>query len=306
MKKTVYITEDFMINAWKDYVETNGLDIISVTVWGVPRGGTMLAHLLYSKHLCQLAKNPYEAQVIVDDCTDSGATMDAMKQLYPKAKLFTPIICSQLDGRWAVFPWEKTQEDEAKDLVVRLFQHIGEDPTRVGLLDTPRRVVKMYSEIYRGYDEDKKEKITTFPNGEDGVTVDQMICDTGDFYSMCEHHMMPFIGRYWFAYIPAPNGLVLGLSKVARVVDYYSAKLQIQERLGKEILDALKEAVTIDGIPPVGIAICLEAEHLCKSMRGVKKKGKMRTLIIDGRFKEDISTKSEFLNYINANITRQV
>ena len=105
---------------------------------------------------------------------------------------------------------------------------IGDDPDRDGLKGTPDRIVRMWKEIFRGYDPSQKPKITTFPN-EDGLS--DLVFDTGDYYSMCEHHILPFFGKYYFAYIPNPKGRILGISKVARVVGYCAARLQLQERL---------------------------------------------------------------------------
>jgi len=181
-----------------------------------------------------------------------------------------------------------------------ILKEIGEDYTREGLLDTPTRIAKMYKEIFRGYDPSQKPKVTTFKNGVDGISYDEMICDEGDFYSQCEHHVIPFLGKYYFAYIPHPKGNIIGLSKVARVVDYFSAKLQIQERLVHEIVECLWEALqTEDGsYAPLGMALIMKGEHLCKTMRGVKKKGKMTTSVMKGVFKNDASTRSEFLKLI--------
>jgi len=193
-----------------------------------------------------------------------------------------------------------------EEIIKQMLIAIGEDPDREGLKDTPKRVVKMWKEIFRGYDEKQKPKVTTFKNGSDGITYDEMICDTGDFYSHCEHHAVPFFGKYYFAYIPNPKGKLLGLSKVARVVDYYSAKLQIQERLVKDILQHLEKELNC-GLKiapelnhnPLGMALVLEAEHLCKTMRGVRKKGKMRSTQLIGVFKTDEKARSEFLNWVN-------
>jgi GTP cyclohydrolase I len=128
-----------------------------------------------------------------------------------------------------------------------------------------------------------------------------MITDTGDFYSNCEHHGVPFFGKYYFAYIPHPEGKILGLSKVARVVDYFSAKLQIQERLVHEVSEYLWKTLSKDSQPPIGMAFVMEAEHLCKTMRGVKKKGKMRTTELRGAIKEDASARAEFMGWVNSN-----
>src|SRR3990167_8392954 len=119
-------------------------------------------------------------------------------------------------------------------IVRQMILAIGDDPYRLGLLGTPERVVKMWKEVFVGYNKRKKPQLTYFENNQDGVNMDEMIMDSGYFYSYCEHHIIPLFGRYWFGYIPRKK--ILGLSKVARVVDYFSAKLQIQERLTDEIV----------------------------------------------------------------------
>lgn len=179
-----------------------------------------------------------------------------------------------------------------------ILSKIGEDVEREGLKDTPKRVSKMYNEIFRGYDTKQKPNVTTFPNGQDGITYDQMIIDTGKFYSHCEHHMVPFFGEYYFAYIPREKGNILGLSKVARVVEYFSAKLQVQERLGQEIVDYLWEQLCIDGkFTPKGMMLVLKGKHLCKVMRGVKNDGEMITSTIRGAFNKP-EVRQEFLELI--------
>ena len=192
-------------------------------------------------------------------------------------------------------------KEQVEESVRTIFQYIGEDPNRPGLQGTPDRIVRMYDEIFRGYDKTRIPKVTTFINGEDGLKCDQMVTDRGDFYSNCEHHMLPFFGKYWFAYIPNPDGKILGISKVARVVDYFAAKMQIQERLVTDVLDHIEAALTTeDGIAPLGLALVMEAEHLCKSMRGVKKKGTMTSTDLRGIFKTDTQVRSEFLSYVHS------
>lgn len=186
----------------------------------------------------------------------------------------------------------------AENALRLLFTYIGEDPDRLGLQGTPDRILRMWKEIYRGYDPDQMPKITTFQNGADGLVYDNMVVDTGDFYSMCEHHTMPFFGQYWFAYIPNPKGRILGISKIGRVVDYCSARLQIQERLVSDIVTMLSEALG-EEYPPLGIALVMRGEHLCKSMRGAKKKGTMTSSYLTGAFKEDPALRAEFMNFVN-------
>ena len=190
-------------------------------------------------------------------------------------------------------------------LIRKILISIGENPDREGLKETPQRVEKMYEEIFRGYDKTQEPNITIFNNGVDGIEYDQMIMDQGDYYSHCEHHMVPFFGKYYFSYIPHPKGKVLGLSKVARVVDYYGARLQTQERLVKQIVDALWSALCIhtpENFKPLAMGLVMEGEHLCKSMRGVKKKGKMRTTYLLGTFKTDPPARQEFLGWVNKNV----
>lgn len=189
------------------------------------------------------------------------------------------------------------KKEQIENHIKGILSLIGEDVNREGLQGTPDRIARMYDEIFRGYDASQKPKITTFENGKDGITYENMIIDEGDFYSMCEHHMMPFFGRYWFAYIPNPKGRILGISKIGRVVDYCAAKLQIQERLVREIVDILSNALNSE-YPPLGVALVMEGEHLCKSMRGAKKKGKMKSSYLVGAFKDDAQLRNEFFNLI--------
>ena len=165
---------------------------------------------------------------------------------------------------------------------------IGEDPDREGLAETPERIMRMWKDIFCGYDATKKPKITTFRN----VAKDEeMVFDTGDYYSMCEHHILPFFGRYYFAYIPDPNGRILGISKVARVVRYCAARLQLQERLAKDIIEMLDEALKGK---VGGFAIMLQGTHLCKTMRGVRNKGEMCVTYYTGAFRQNKQLRNEF------------
>jgi len=191
---------------------------------------------------------------------------------------------------------EELTEQNMQDLIKTELSYIGENPDRIGLQDTPRRVVKMWKEIFRGYDPAQHPAIKTFPNGQDGVFYNLMILDTGNFYSHCEHHMIPFFGNYWFGYIPDLKGKFLGLSKVARIVDYHAAKLQIQERLVNDIVEDLWNALSKGGVPPIGMGLVMKGEHLCKTMRGAKKRGQMTSIALKGCFLHE--SKQEFLTFI--------
>ena len=190
-------------------------------------------------------------------------------------------------------------DEQAKELIRDFFTFIGENPDREGLRETPARMVKMFKEIFRGYDPAQKPKITTFDNGRDGITYDNMVIDKGAFYSLCEHHCRTFFGEYTFAYIPNPHGKILGLSKIGRVVDYCAAKLQIQERLVREVVDMLTEALGEDN-PPLGMALSMTGRHMCKESRGARKAGKMTSTYLTGVFKTDATCRAEFMRFVNS------
>ena len=168
---------------------------------------------------------------------------------------------------------------------------VGEDPEREGLLETPNRVARMYGEVFSGLHRDIKKDIKTFTE----TGNDEMIL-IGDipFYSMCEHHLLPFHGKAHVVYVPR-NGKILGLSKVARIVDTLSRKPQLQERLTSEIADTIQEAVDA-----MSVCVVIEAEHLCMTMRGIRKPGsKTVTSAMRGGCRSDARTRSEALALIN-------
>lgn len=183
--------------------------------------------------------------------------------------------------------------NEAEKAIKTLLSYIGENPDREGLKGTPDRIIRMWDEIFHGYDKDKIPRITTFPN-EDKCT--DIIFDSGDYYSMCEHHILPFFGKYYFAYIPSPDGRILGISKVARAIGYCAARLQLQERLATDIIKMLDAALNGKAL---GFAIVMRGQHLCKSMRGVRNKGKMTVSHFTGVFKDDPDKRNEFYKLID-------
>jgi len=171
-----------------------------------------------------------------------------------------------------------------------VLSSLGEDPDREGLLKTPERVAKAMQYLTQGYSQDPKAIIHSAKFKED--VSEMIIVKDIELYSMCEHHMLPFFGKAHIAYIP--NGWITGLSKLARVVDVYSRRLQVQERLTTQILEAIKEALN-----PVGVAVVIEAKHLCMMMRGVQKQNSVTTTsAFDGEFLKN-TTRSEFLKLIS-------
>ena len=176
--------------------------------------------------------------------------------------------------------------DKIEEGVKLILEGIGEDPQREGLQKTPERVARMYAECFAGLEEDPAVHFeTTF----DEHSQELILLRDIPFFSMCEHHLMPFYGKAHIAYIP--NGKVTGLSKLARTVDVYARRPQIQERLTVQIADALERALS-----PKGIMVMLEAEHTCMTMRGIKKPGsKTMTVITRGEFKNNIELQKQFL-----------
>lgn len=177
--------------------------------------------------------------------------------------------------------------DRIKDAMAELISATGEDPRREGLRDTPNRVARMYTEVFAGLHQDPVEVLQTgFEEGYDEMVIARDI----SFFSMCEHHFMPFYGTVQVGYIP--TGRIVGISKLARVADILSRRPQVQERLTAQIADAM-----VEGLEPMGVAVVVEAEHLCMMMRGVRKPGsKIVTSVNRGIFRSDPRTRAEFLN----------
>lgn len=188
-------------------------------------------------------------------------------------------------------------EQKAREDIRELLEYIGENPDRVGLQETPDRMLRMFREIFRGYDPSQAPEITTFPNGQDGIVYDNMVVDSGSFYSVCEHHCRTFFGEYWFAYLPNPKGRILGLSKIGRVVDYCASRLQVQERLVHDVVEILTEALGTEN-PPRGMALMMRGRHMCKEGRGARKPGMMTTTCLTGAFRNSPEVRSEFLSYV--------
>ena len=173
-----------------------------------------------------------------------------------------------------------------------ILEMIGEDPRRGGLLDTPARAAKAMSFLTRGYDETLEEVVNSALF--DSETSEMILVQDIELYSMCEHHMLPFIGKCHVAYVP--TGKVLGLSKVARIVDMFARRLQIQENLTKQIAEAIQKVTEASGV-----GVIIEAQHMCMMMRGVEKQNsKMKTSVMLGSFRDNQSTRMEFLSLISS------
>jgi GTP cyclohydrolase IA len=179
-----------------------------------------------------------------------------------------------------------------EQLVFELLEAVGEDPRREGLLATPRRVAAMYGELFAGNDVDPGSYLTvTFAAEHDEMV---MVRDI-PFASLCEHHVIPFMGKAHVAYIPGDDGRITGLSKLARLVDAYARRLQVQERMTTQIADTLEKV-----LEPLGVLVVVEAEHLCMSMRGVQKPGTLTiTSAVRGLFRDDPRTRAEAMQFVH-------
>lgn len=183
-------------------------------------------------------------------------------------------------------------QEKVKSLVTDLLKEIGEDPKREGLLNTPKRVAKAYEFLTLGYRMDVEQVLNKAIFNE--KYNEMVLVRNIDFYSLCEHHMLPFYGKVHVAYIP--DGKIVGLSKIPRLVEIFARRLQVQERMTQQIADTIKEYLN-----PAGVAVVSEAYHMCMQMRGVEKQNSSATAsAVHGVFAEDARTRAEFMNLIRS------
>ena len=287
---------------WREHARDGRID----NVYGVPRGGCAPAAIVANALDAPLLDEPNhvgQQTLVIDDLVDSGTTRARFGTGYFDAlfrKPHSPLAVAQhareIDG-WIVFPWERGGADEAgpADAVVRLLEHIGEDPTREGLHDTPARVLRALTEMTEGYRVDIKALLTrTFES--DGYGGMVIVRDV-DFVSLCEHHMLPFTGRAAVAYIPG-NGRVVGLSKLARLVDAFARRLQVQERMTEQIADAL-----VQHLEPEGVGVVVVAQHSCMSCRGARKAdARMVTSSLRGALYDKPEARAEFMRLVDSTV----
>lgn len=264
-------------------------------VYGIPSGGAPVA-LIVSQALgipiCNEPGDPDRGPVtlVVDDLVDTGNTIRPYLDHPHDACFRKPWTPQDLaphaieTDEWLVFPWEHSGAPE--DAVTRILQYIGVDPTSEGLRDTPKRVTKAFREMTTGYQDDPEKILSTvFEEKYDQMVVLSDI----EFVSLCEHHLLPFRGTATVGYIP--DGKVVGLSKLARLVDCYARRLQVQERMTEQIAQAL-----IDHLNPVGVGVYVTAHHSCMGNRGVRKhEGRMSTQALYGAMMNDGNARAEFM-----------
>lgn len=266
-------------------------------VYGIPSGGIVLAAMFADRlKLTLLSSRSVGPVVLIDDIIDSGDTIDKFRKpgdlVYSMvARQATALKADRvyaLSEDWAVFPWEH-KDIPGAEVIARMIQLIGDDPTRSGLKETPQRVVKAWGELFKGY-QASEPNYTVFDEPHDQMIVSRDIA----FYSFCEHHLLPFFGKAHIAYIP--QGRVLGLSKLARVVDYFARRLQVQERLTEQIADKIDQV-----LDPLGVGVVLQGSHMCMMARGVQQASSiMVTSAVRGALKQEGSARAEFLQLLRA------
>lgn len=270
-----------------------------IKLYGIPRGGIPVAWAV-SQFLLErgyVVDSAEDADVIVDDIQDSGQTLARYAHL---GKVFAVLISKKdyepnvlvgyydTSSAWHVFPWEHTVEHSAEDIPRRLLQFVGENPERGGLIETPKRFLKAWQHWTSGYGVDVASVLKVFEDGAEGC--DQMVVRKDiPLYSHCEHHLAAIFGTCTIAYIP--DGKVLGLSKLDRLVDVFARRLQVQERLTNQIADALWEHVK-----PKGVGVWINARHMCVESRGVQHRDSSTiTTALRGCILTEDSARAEFL-----------
>lgn len=253
----------------------------------VPRGGIPAAYAIQQHYpMLQLVASFEEADCCIDDLVDSGNTRDR----FPGKPFYTLFDKQVEDLGWLVFPWEATLEQSAEDIGTRLLQFIGEDPTREGLQETPVRFLKAWQEWTSGYSQDPACLFKDFGDGAENYD-EMVIIDPIPFYSHCEHHLAAIFGSVHIAYIP--NGRIAGLSKFARLVDVYTKRLQVQERLTVQIAEDI-----VKYLEPLGVGVVVRARHFCMESRGAKKPGAETTTVALRGVLKDGAPRAEFLSLI--------
>lgn len=265
------------------------------SVYGIPRGGTYVAMEIANLLDLPLVSVPDKLTIVVDDITDSGKTLNRYKEydtavLHRKEKSEAqPTYSLRTVDKWIAYPWEE-EIGGIEDNIARIIEFVGDDPTREGVVETPKRVAKAYHQWFAGYHQDPKDVMKTFESANDDQIV---VVKNIDFYSHCEHHIAPFYGQVHVGYLP--DGKVLGVSKFSRLVDVYARRLQIQETMTDQIAKSIMKY-----LQPKGVGVIVEGIHLCMRSRGVEKQNSvMTTSVMLGDFREKEGVRQEFLQLIS-------
>lgn len=261
----------------------------------VPRGGVPAAYMLAQRCEIVIVDTPEDADFFFDDVIDTGETMQDLCETYPGKPFYALVDKTDPDcpykDTWVVFPWEGDEVGSIETNITRILSFIGDDPARGGLVETPRRVVKALTHWFKGYNEDPAAVLKVFTDGAENCD-EMVIVKDIPFYSKCEHHMADIFGTASIAYIP--NGKIVGLSKLSRVLDIFARRLQVQERLTNQVADCLMEH-----LDPRGVGVVIKARHMCMESRGICQQGHHTiTSALRGVMKDQPDTRSEFMTLI--------
>lgn len=263
--------------------------------YAVPRGGVAAAYAVMATGIVpymEIVDEPERAHFMIDDIIDTGSTMETYCDEFPGMPFYALIDKrEENENRWITFPWERggNVDEGIENNVNRILQYIGEDPTRGGLLETPARVSKAWRDWTAGYGVEPEKLLKVFEDGADKCDEMVMVKDI-PFYSHCEHHMAPFFGTATVAYIP--NGKIVGLSKINRLVNAYARRLQVQERLTNQIADAIDTHLGAKGV-----GVVIKARHMCMESRGVCQQGHHTlTSAVRGVIKTAPEARAEFMS----------
>ena len=301
MNKIHYSIEDLKSDAEiiVNKINTRKKNIFSA-VYGVPRGGIPFAiEIANQLNIPIIEEDDWDKCddiLIVDDIVDSGKTRDKFRDhnfacIHQKEMAIpsATYIAHPNISDWVVYPWEENEVASIGDSVLRQLQFLGEDVNREGLKETPARVVKSWKKLYGGYNEKPENTLKIFKEDSSDEII---LLKNIEIYSTCEHHMLPFFGKAHIAYIP--NGKVVGISKLARLLEIYTRRLQIQERIAEQITTALMKHLN-----PLGAACIIEAQHFCMMSRGIEKQNSsMTTSSLKGVFLNKQECRAELMGLI--------
>jgi GTP cyclohydrolase I len=280
--------EEGRMGSTPGWLEAQGNDF---ALYGVPRGGVPAMFAVQAalerleKYAC-IVNDPAMATVLVDDIVDSGTTRNSYLRDFPDA-MFVSLVPALENGPWVVFPWEENESASARDIPIRLLQYIGEDVERGGLLETPERFLKAWTHWTSGYGVNPRDVLKVFEDGAQEYNEMVLVRDI-PVYSQCEHHLAPFFGVAHVAYVP--NGSIVGLSKLARLVDMYARRLQVQERMTAQIADAL-----VAHLKPKGVGVVVQCRHMCMESRGIQRQGATTVTSALKGCMNDPAARAEFL-----------
>ena len=308
------MTGHYLVNIGEYYIEAYRVACVirdchrgrkEIKAYGIPRGGITAAFAVKAAYdaslLLTIVDYVEDADIIIDDIYDSGATYERFKKKYPEKPFYALFDKRTVSykGKWLIMPYERTlsgQDESSTDIITRLLEFIGEDPTREGLRETPSRMLKAWKERTSGYAIDPRTFLKTFEDGAQEANDAWVIVNGIPVVSVCEHHGADIIGTASVGYIPKDR--IIGLSKLARITDAYCRRLQCQERITNQIATLLDKE-----LQPTAVGVLIKATHACMSTRGTKIHGAVTvTSALRGAALRDPACRAEFLQLCQSDV----